>query len=172
MADSIEGTNKKGSGRRLPSPRFRALRARTARQNRSNTWSLEKIREWASMGMIMEEIAARLNVDVSYLNDCKARDADLEEALLNGDVDLKESLRRLQVKLAMQGSVPMAIWLGKQYLGQRDKHEVENNTKIDITVQRAMEELRALPKDALLEANRMLTAPVIDNQAEALPEQG
>lgn len=32
----------------------------------------------------------------------------------------KISLRRFQYQSAKNGSVPMQIWLGKQYLGQRD----------------------------------------------------
>lgn len=36
------------------------------------------------------------------------------------------SLRRIQFKTAMAGNVTMMIWLGKQYLGQKDKHEVEH----------------------------------------------
>lgn len=32
----------------------------------------------------------------------------------------KVSLRRLQFRKAEEGSVPMLIWLGKQYLGQKD----------------------------------------------------
>ena len=35
----------------------------------------------------------------------------------------KISLRRVQMQKALSGSVPMLIWLGKQYLGQRDKFE-------------------------------------------------
>lgn len=38
------------------------------------------------------------------------------------------SLRRMQKKKAMDGSVPMLIWLGKQYLGQRDRLE----TNVDL----------------------------------------
>lgn len=38
----------------------------------------------------------------------------------------KISLRRLQWKAAMKGSVPMLIWLGKQYLGQKDKIESDS----------------------------------------------
>lgn len=34
------------------------------------------------------------------------------------------SLRRKQFQLAINGSVPLLIWLGKQYLGQVDKQEV------------------------------------------------
>ncbi len=35
----------------------------------------------------------------------------------------KISLRRMQYQSAKNGSVPMQIWLGKQYLAQRDKWE-------------------------------------------------
>lgn len=37
----------------------------------------------------------------------------------------KQSLRRLQWKSAEEGSVPMQIWLGKNWLGQTDKVETE-----------------------------------------------
>jgi hypothetical protein len=46
----------------------------------------------------------------------------------------KRSLRRLQYLSAMKGSVPMQIWLGKQWLGQRDSHDVQaqvSKIKID-----------------------------------------
>jgi hypothetical protein len=33
------------------------------------------------------------------------------------------SLRRKQWELAMRGNATMLIWLGKQYLGQNDRHE-------------------------------------------------
>jgi AraC-like DNA-binding protein len=42
----------------------------------------------------------------------------------------KSSLRRMQFKLA-ERSAAMAIWLGKQYLGQRDTIEVENKEALD-----------------------------------------
>ena len=35
----------------------------------------------------------------------------------------RASLRRMQFMAAQKGSVPMQIWLGKQYLGQKDKSE-------------------------------------------------
>lgn len=37
----------------------------------------------------------------------------------------KVSLRRIQFKAAEAGNVTMQIWLGKQYLGQTDKQEME-----------------------------------------------
>lgn len=36
----------------------------------------------------------------------------------------KVSLRRKQYQVAMSGNVSMLIWLGKQILGQKDKHEM------------------------------------------------
>jgi hypothetical protein len=42
----------------------------------------------------------------------------------------RSSLRRIQWKAAKEGSVPMMIFLGKQYLGQRDKPEGESITDV------------------------------------------
>ena len=40
----------------------------------------------------------------------------------------KIRLRQLQWKAAESGNVSMLIWLGKQYLGQSDKQDIETNT--------------------------------------------
>lgn len=48
------------------------------------------------------------------------------DVLKRGRQNLKMSLRRFQYRSAQKGSVPMQIWMGKQYLGQRDKVEVEH----------------------------------------------
>ena len=37
----------------------------------------------------------------------------------------KISLRRKQMQIAMAGNVTMLIWCGKQFLGQKDKHEYD-----------------------------------------------
>ena len=44
----------------------------------------------------------------------------------------KISIRRKQYDVAMSGNVVMLIWLGKQYLGQSDKQEIDNSGKLDI----------------------------------------
>lgn len=43
----------------------------------------------------------------------------------------KASLRRRQFKLADNNAI-MAIWLGKQYLGQKDTHEAEVKATVQI----------------------------------------
>ena len=39
----------------------------------------------------------------------------------------KSSLRRLQWKAAEKGNPTMLVWLGKQYLNQKDKSEIEQH---------------------------------------------
>lgn len=46
----------------------------------------------------------------------------------------KISLRRTQFKIAEQGNATMAIWLGKQLLGQRDKQEMALETEKDFVI--------------------------------------
>lgn len=41
----------------------------------------------------------------------------------------KELLRDKQFKLALEGDKSMLIWLGKQYLGQKDKNDVTSDDK-------------------------------------------
>ena len=43
----------------------------------------------------------------------------------------KASLRRLQWKAAEAGNPTMLVWLGKQILGQRDKHDLDVGGKDD-----------------------------------------
>lgn len=43
------------------------------------------------------------------------------------------SLRRAQFQSAMNGNVHMQIWLGKNYLEQKDKKEIDIPTAVPIT---------------------------------------
>lgn len=65
-----------------------------------------------------EEIAAKLGCSPDTLT---RRFAD---PLKRGRDSAKASLRAKQFQLAMKGNVTLLIWLGKQYLGQRDKADV------------------------------------------------
>lgn len=59
------------------------------------------------------------------------------ESFKTFSADGKISLRRTQFRMA-EHSVPMAIWLGKQYLGQTEKQEVAMSATEDDTT-KAME---------------------------------
>lgn len=43
-------------------------------------------------------------------------------------------LAQKQIEAALAGNVTMLIWLGKQYLGQQDKHEVASTAQIKIDI--------------------------------------
>lgn len=84
----------------------------------------EMVRKLAAVMCTEEEIASVLGVTVEVLHNRLNHDAFLE-AYKNGKEEGKASLRRSQFELAKKNA-NMAIWLGKQYLGQRDSVETEN----------------------------------------------
>lgn len=131
------------------------------------TVDLEQVSRLASIGCTFEEMAQILGVSMSWLSKEKDASAAMAMAIAEGQGKLKQSLRRCQLDMALSGSVPMLIWLGKQLLGQSDKQSTETKTEINITVQRAMEELRTIPRDQLVAAQALLEqggGGVIENQ--------
>lgn len=52
-----------------------------------------------------------------------AKRVDFLEAFKKYSAFGRKSLRRKQMKVALDGNVTMLIWLGKQYLGQMDQPE-------------------------------------------------
>jgi len=70
-----------------------------------------------------EEVASVLGISYDTLNrGCKREfGVGFAEYYKKGSLAGNTSLRRLQWEIAEAGSVPMQIWLGKQYLGQKDK---------------------------------------------------
>ena len=76
------------------------------------------VEKLANIQCTQDEIASFLSISTRTLQ----RDEQFMELFNRGRENGKMSLRRIQWKHA-EKSVPMAIWLGKQYLGQRDKVE-------------------------------------------------
>jgi hypothetical protein len=78
------------------------------------------VQKLAGIGCTTAEISGVCNVS----KDTIERRFPMQLAL--GRAQLRESLRRRQVKLALEGDRVMLIWLGKQYLEQK---EPEKNVK-------------------------------------------
>lgn len=76
------------------------------------------IRELAGLGCNVTEIARVANCSRKTL------ERRFTAAIEAGRTDSRVSLRRRQFQAAMSGSVPMLIWLGKNWLGQTDKSQV------------------------------------------------
>ena len=51
----------------------------------------------------------------------------------------KISLRRWQFRAAENGNTSMLIWLGKQYLGQKEQQEISLDRSVDDTIKRMTE---------------------------------
>ena len=87
----------------------------------------DKVEAMASVMATQLEIASVLGCDVRTLQ----RDEEFCRVYKNGQEKGKMSLRRFQYESAKKGNVTMQIWLGKQYLAQRDvieeNHKIENN---------------------------------------------
>ena len=86
----------------------------------------EVVEKLASIMATQEEIATFFDVSVRTLQRRKEFCHVYKKGIDHG----KMSLRRYQYAMA-QTNPTMAIWLGKQYLGQRDK--VQTNTQTNIT---------------------------------------
>lgn len=70
--------------------------------------------ELAVIGCTDREIARWFDMDENTLR------YNFSDILEKGRSDLKQSLRRAQLKLALSGNAVMQIWLGKNILGQSD----------------------------------------------------
>ena len=75
-----------------------------------------------------EEIAAVLGMSVRTFRERLSESEELRSLLEKARDEGKASLRRVQWKSALAGDKTMMIWLGKQYLKQADKHEIDQNT--------------------------------------------
>ena len=89
----------------------------------------ETVEKLASIQCTQNEIASFLNLSVRTLQ----RDEEFFRLYKKGQENGKMSLRRMQWKLAEKNTA-MAIWLGKQYLGQTDKVENEFITTPEVKI--------------------------------------
>ena len=88
---------------------------------------LKLVEDLAKIQYTDAEIAAFFGASPELIRRRKKSDAQFRGALEKGREQGKSSLRRLQWKAAMNGNVTMLIWLGKQMLGQSDRHGFEHS---------------------------------------------
>ena len=74
----------------------------------------KQVEELASLGCNDRDIANFFGIAENTLR------YNFSDNLIKGREDLKVSLRRAQIKLALSGNATMLIWLGKNLLGQSD----------------------------------------------------
>lgn len=87
----------------------------------------ELVKKLANIQCTQKEIASVLGCSDRTLQNDEEFMRVFREGLESG----KASLRRFQWKIAEKGNASMCIFLGKQYLGQRDNVEVTDDTQIN-----------------------------------------
>jgi hypothetical protein len=94
----------------------------------------DDVQRLAAMGCKDIEICNWFGIDGNTLR------YNFSVELLKGRETLIQSLRQAQIKFALNGSVPLLIWLGKQLLGQAETPEMvysdEEGGEIRVTVNR------------------------------------
>jgi hypothetical protein len=93
--------------------------------------TLRKIENLAKIQCTEDEAAAILGVDQATFNRFLHKHKKAMELWELGARTGKASLRRMQFKAAEDGNVTMLIWLGKQFLGQKDQQHVVGDHKHD-----------------------------------------
>ena len=88
----------------------------------------EQIEKLAAKFWTKPEIAAFMGMNVHTLEN------NFAEFYTKGRESAKGRLRDLQLGSAIKGNVVMQIWLGKQYLGQSDKQEIDTKEEDNITI--------------------------------------
>ena len=99
---------------------------------------LEQLENLSQLNCTMPEIAAYFKVPLRTLEDKYTNDPAVRAAIDQGREFGKLSVRRKQIQIMEEHNNPtMAIWLGKQLLGQRDKHDVITEDRGDTALSEA-----------------------------------
>lgn len=86
------------------------------------------IRQLGTIQCTDVEVASVLKVSRAVLHVFFSKHPEARQAWKDGQDEGKASLRRKQFAMAEKNAA-MAIWLGKQYLGQKDKHELSGDAE-------------------------------------------
>lgn len=87
----------------------------------------DSVERLAAIMCTQDEIANYLDISVRTL----LRDEQFCQVYKKGLDKGRMSIRRQQYKSAESGNVTMQIWLGKQYLNQRDRSEITNKDTVE-----------------------------------------
>ena len=96
---------------------------------------LTELEKLAAMHCTQQEVAAFFNTTRKTIS-LKLRQEPYKSAWERGWGKGNISLRRKQFQAAEAGDRTMLVWLGKQWLGQTDKSQVDERSKVEVIVRR------------------------------------
>lgn len=124
MAKPKQNVNKKSAKGTNSRPVLKEKPKRPVGRPKKNI-NLDELERLSALNCTMSELAAYFKIPLRTLEDRYTNDADVRAAINRGREVGKLSVRRKQMQIMNDHNNPtMAIWLGKQLLGQRDKHDV------------------------------------------------
>lgn len=112
----------------------------------------EQFDKLCSMQCTLREIAAWFDVSEDTIERATKREHNRAFADYYSEKSQrgKIAIRRKQYEVAMNGNVPLLIWLGKQWLGQSDKQEIQQTvtgtTDLKVTHQDLVNLVKATAK--------------------------
>ena len=120
---------------------------------------LHELEKLSSLNCTMPEIAHFFDIPLRTLEDKYTNDEKVRTTIDRGRADGKISLRRQQIQIMNDGNPTMAIWLGKQLLGQTERTEISQDIKIE---ERKVLDLSRLSDNELNTIERALKYAVVD----------
>tara|TARA_R100000655_G_scaffold96281_1_gene138662 strand:- start:37 stop:528 length:492 start_codon:yes stop_codon:yes gene_type:complete len=134
--------------------------------------NLSELQKLCRLNCTMPEIAAFFDVPLRTLEDKYTNDENVRNAIDKGRNEGKLSLRRKQIQIMDETNNPtMAIWLGKQLLGQKDRQEILQDVHIE---ERKVLDLTKITDEDLNIIERALKYAVVEpsesRKNEALPK--
>jgi len=122
--------------------------------------NLEELERLSRLNCTMPEISAYFDIPLRTLEDKFTNEVDVRKAIEKGRATGKLSLRRRQIQIMKETNNPtMAIWLGKQMLGQTDKQEIVQDINIE---DRKVLDISRLTDDDLNNLERTLKYALVD----------
>jgi len=122
--------------------------------------NLEELERLSRLNCTMPEISAYFDIPLRTLEDKFTNEVDVRKAIEKGRATGKLSLRRRQIQIMEETNNPtMAIWLGKQMLGQTDKQEIVQDINIE---DRKVLDISRLTDDDLNNLERTLKYALVD----------
>lgn len=167
----VDNTNIKRKNKKLER-RMQSIEHGMHKKNRKQIIDLDLVERFADIGCSHDEIASIMGCSSSYFQAQVDKNPQLAALVERGYNTLKGKLRRAQIDMALSGNPALLIWLGKQWLGQKDKQETTTTTHVNILVQSALTELNNIPKQQLLAARDMLRGGQVITEPEIIENEG
>lgn len=111
------------------------------------TIDLEQLEKLCAMQCTHAEIAGFFQVSERTIEK-RSKEPETAEVMARGRSKGRISIRRAQMRLLEGGNATMAVWLGKQYLGQRDITPIELSGPNGNPLKLGLEAIDAIIKQA------------------------